>query len=81
MREWIYKSKFSWPRQEFGVNGQLHAPAALSPVKKTGTHWVEGWVGSRADLDNVEKILDPTGTRNSDPSVVQARSQSLYRLS
>jgi hypothetical protein len=28
-------------------------------------------VDPRADLDDVETILDPTGTRNSDPSVVQ----------
>jgi hypothetical protein len=30
-----------------------------------------GWVDPRAGLDDVEKILEPTGTRNSDPSVVQ----------
>jgi hypothetical protein len=35
------------------------------------TCWMGGWVGPRADLDNVEKILDPTGTPNSDPPVVQ----------
>jgi hypothetical protein len=39
-------------------------------------------VNPRFSLDDVErtKILDSTGTRNSDPSVVSARSQSLYRL-
>jgi hypothetical protein len=32
------------------------------------THWIGGWVGPRAGLDNVEKrILES----NSDPSVVQ----------
>jgi hypothetical protein len=29
-------------------------------------------VDPRAGLDDLEKILDPTGTRNSDPSVVQS---------
>jgi hypothetical protein len=28
-----------------------------------GTPWIGGWVGPRAGLDEVEKILDPTGTR------------------
>jgi hypothetical protein len=36
------------------VGGQLHAPA---------THWIGGWVGPRASLGDVEKILDLTGTR------------------
>jgi hypothetical protein len=27
-----------------------------------GTHWIGGWVNSRASLDDVEKILDPNGT-------------------
>jgi hypothetical protein len=36
-----------------------------------GTHWTGGSVGPKTGLDDVEKILDPTGTRNSDPSVVQ----------
>jgi hypothetical protein len=38
-----------------------------------GTHRIGGWVGPRAGLDNVEKILDPTETRT------LTRSQSLYR--
>jgi hypothetical protein len=55
------------------VSGQLQAPAALPPGEKApSTHWVEGWVDPRAGLDYVDKrILDPTGTRNSDLSVVQ----------
>jgi hypothetical protein len=54
------------------MSGQLHAHAALlSGEKSPDTHWIGGWVGSRAGLDDVEKILDPTGTRNTDSSVVQ----------
>jgi hypothetical protein len=26
------------------------------------THWIGGWVGPRAGLDDMEKILEPTGT-------------------
>jgi hypothetical protein len=34
-----------------------------------GTHWKGGWVGPRTGPDDVENILDPTGTRT--PTVVQ----------
>jgi hypothetical protein len=27
-----------------------------------GTHWIGGWVGPRAGLEDLKKILDPTGT-------------------
>jgi hypothetical protein len=48
-----------------------------------GTHWIGGWVGPRAGLDDVEKrILEPTGSRT-DSSVVQpvAWSRCLRALS
>jgi hypothetical protein len=34
-----------------------------------GTHWIGGWVGPRAGLNDVEKrkIFDPTGTRTPTP--------------
>jgi hypothetical protein len=54
------------------MGGQLHAPVALPSEKEPpGTHWIGDWVGRRASLDDVEKILDPTGTRTLDPSAVQ----------
>jgi hypothetical protein len=34
-----------------GVGGQRHAPAALPPGKKPGTHFIGGWAGPRAGLD------------------------------
>jgi hypothetical protein len=38
------------------VSVQLHAPAALSPVKESpGTHWIGGWVDRRGGLNEVEK--------------------------
>jgi hypothetical protein len=51
------------------VSGQLHAPAALPPGKKPPLP--TGWVDFRAGLDDMEKILGPTGTRTPDPWVVQ----------
>jgi hypothetical protein len=41
-------------------------PSRFTP----GTHWIGGWVDSRAGLDDLEKILDYQDS-NSDPSVVQ----------
>jgi hypothetical protein len=32
------------------VSGQLHAPE-----RAPGTHWIEGWVDSRAGMDDLEK--------------------------
>jgi hypothetical protein len=33
----------------------------------SGTHWIGRWMGPRAGLYDVEKILDPFGTRISTP--------------
>jgi len=38
-----------------GVRGQRHAPAALYPRKRPGTHCTGGWVGPRAGLDKCGK--------------------------
>jgi hypothetical protein len=35
------------------VGGQLHAPAALPPGKRPGTHCIGSWVDPRAGLDGV----------------------------
>jgi hypothetical protein len=44
-----------------------------SRKKSTGTHWIRGWVGPRADLDDEKrKFLTLLG--------LELRSQSLYRL-
>jgi hypothetical protein len=37
------------------VGGQLHAPAALPPGKRPGTHFIGSWVGPRAGLDGCGK--------------------------
>ena len=59
-----------------GVSGQRHAPAALPPGKRPGTHCVGGWVGPQAGLDRCGKSR-PTGIRSPDRPV---RSESIYRL-
>jgi len=38
-----------------GVDGQRHAPAALSPGKSPDTHSTGGWVDLRARLDGHAK--------------------------
>jgi hypothetical protein len=59
-----------------GVGGQLHAPAALPPGKRPGTHCIGGWVGPMAGLDGCQKSRPH---RDSIPGL-PARSESLYRL-
>ena len=38
-----------------GEGGQRHAPTALPPGKRPGTHFTGGWVGPRAGLDGCGK--------------------------
>jgi len=42
------------------VSGQQHAPAALYPRERPGTHITGGWVGPRAGLDG-QKTSSPLG--------------------
>ena len=51
-----------------GVGDQRHAPAALPPGKRPGTHCTEGWVGPMAGLDVCGKSRLPPGF---DPRAVQ----------
>ena len=60
-----------------GVEGQRHAPAALPPGRRPGTHYTEGWVGPRTDLDRRGRSRPPTRIR---PPNRPARIKSLYRL-
>ena len=43
-----------------GVSRQQHAPAALYPRERPGTHFTGGWVGRRTGLDG-RKISSPPG--------------------
>jgi hypothetical protein len=49
------------------MGGQRHAPAALPPRKKPGTHCIGGWVGLNAGLEGCGKFA-PTGIRFPDRS-------------
>jgi hypothetical protein len=51
-----------------GVGGEHHAPAALAPGKRPGTHCTGGWVGPRAGLDGCGKSRPQSGF---DPRTVQ----------
>jgi hypothetical protein len=43
-------------------------PGSFTPGERApDTHWIGGWVGPRAGLDDTEKILYPTGTRTPTP--------------
>jgi hypothetical protein len=56
------------------VGGEWSAslPGRFTPGERgPGTHWIGGWVCPRAGLNDVEKILDVTGTRPLTPSVVK----------
>jgi hypothetical protein len=55
------------------VSGQLHAPAALPPGKSPQypLYRTLGGPQSQSGRCEEEKILEPTGTRTLDPSVVQ----------
>jgi hypothetical protein len=57
-----------------GGECQRHAPAAIYPRKRPGTHFTGGWVGTGAGMDRCGKSR-PTGIRSPDRP---ARSQSLY---
>ena len=43
------------------MGGQRHAPAALLPGHRPGTHCIGGWVGSRAGQDVHGKSIPPKG--------------------
>ena len=42
-----------------GVGGQHHAPAALPPRERPGTHCIGGWVGPRTGLGGCGKNSPP----------------------
>jgi hypothetical protein len=50
------------------VDGQLHAPAALPPGKRPGTHCIGGWVDPQGRSERLRKFSPPLGF---DPRTVQ----------
>jgi hypothetical protein len=66
------------------VSGQLHTPAALpSRGRAPDTHWIGGWVGTRASLDTVTRKI-PSLLAGLEPPIIQPVAQryttELYRL-
>jgi hypothetical protein len=60
------------------VRDQRHAPAALYPRERPGTHCTGGWVGPRAGLDRCGKSHPSPGF---DPRTVQpVASHNLYDI-
>jgi hypothetical protein len=56
------------------VGGECSAscPGRFTPGERApDIHWIGGWVGPRTGLDDMKKILAPTGTRTPTPSAVQ----------
>ena len=45
------------------VSGQQHAPAALYPRERPGTHFTGDWVGPQGRSGRVENLV-PTGIRS-----------------
>ena len=50
------------------MRGERHAPAALYPRERPGTHCTGGWVGPRAGVDRRGKISPPP---EFDPRTIQ----------
>ena len=55
-----YSSTLPRLRHKKGVSGQQHAPAALYPRERPGTHFTAGWVGPRVGMDG-RKSSSPPG--------------------
>jgi len=53
------------------VRGQLYAPAALPPRKKSGANLIGGWVGRKAGLEDLEKRNISCPSRDSNPGPSQ----------
>jgi hypothetical protein len=83
MGEWKYRSTFSLMTSALaGGDWSISRPGRFTPVERaSGTHWIGGWVGPRASLEDVKnrKFLTLPGLEHR-PLGRPTRSQSLYRL-
>jgi hypothetical protein len=64
------------------VSGQLHTPAALPLGERApGSHWIQGWVGPRADLEaagNRTPAVQPVDRRYPDSAVPAPNTTTDY---
>jgi hypothetical protein len=74
MGEWRYSSTHSLTSALDGGEWSASRPGRFTHKERTpGTHWIGGWVGSRAVLDAVvkRKIPSPLRESNSGTPIVQ----------
>jgi hypothetical protein len=77
--EWRYSSNHSLTSALDGGEWSASRPGCFTTKERApGTHWIGGWVGSRAVLDAVVKRTIPSLRRESNRPT---RSPALYRLS
>jgi hypothetical protein len=66
--EWMYRSTHSLTSALDGGELSASRPGRLtSKDKAPGTHWIGGWVYTRAGLDTVSKREIPSTCRESNP--------------
>jgi hypothetical protein len=66
--EWRYNSKHSLTSALDGGEWSASRIGRFTPGDRApGIHWLGGWVGSRADLDVVEKKKLPNPRREPNP--------------
>jgi hypothetical protein len=58
----MYRSLFSWPQHKLEVRSASDFCCFTPGERAPATHWIGGWVGPTAGLDEV-KIFDPTRTQ------------------
>jgi hypothetical protein len=61
---YTHQTSMPWVECEPTIPGpDRFTPDKISP----GTHWIGGWVGPKAGMEAVDKIIGPTGTRTLTP--------------
>jgi hypothetical protein len=66
--EWTYSSTHSVTSALDGGEWSASRPGRFTPRERApGTHWIGGWVGSRAVVDAVMKRKIPSPRRESNP--------------
>jgi hypothetical protein len=78
----MYRATFFLASELVGGEWSASGPCRFTPRERTpGTHWIGGWVNTRAGLDDAEKrkFLTVPGLELR-PLGRPTRSQSLYRL-
>jgi hypothetical protein len=77
--EWRYSSTHPLTSALDGGEWLASRPGSFTPRERVpGTHWIGGWVGSRAGLDKVSKKNITRSRRDSNPDhlIVQPVAQS-----